>query len=66
MQLPLNDETITELKQQLEKSFGHKVDIEFRINPEILGGLRIRVGNTVMDGSITGKLESLKSELIGA
>lgn len=64
--LPLNDETITELKQQLEKSFGHKVDIEFRINPEILGGLRIRVGNTVMDGSITGKLESLKSELIGA
>lgn len=64
--LPLDDETIVELKQQLEMSFGHKVDIEFRITPDLLGGLRIRVGNTVMDGSVTGKLEKLKSELISA
>ncbi len=63
--VPLDDQTSNKLRLQLEGSFGHKVDIEYRTNPEILGGLRIRVGNTVLDGSITGKLDSLKNVLIG-
>lgn len=64
--MPLDNATVSELRLQLEKSFSQKINIECRTNPEILGGLRIRVGNTVMDGSITGKLESLRNALIGS
>ena len=63
--MPLDAETGSELKVQLEQNFGHRLKLEFKTTPEILGGLRIRVGNSVMDGSITGKLDNLKKAMIG-
>src|SRR5215216_236199 len=38
-------------------------DIAFRVDPSILGGLVIRVGDKVMDGSVAGKLEGLRQSL---
>ncbi len=41
------------------------VEVEFRVDPRILGGLIIRTGDRVVDGSVAGRLESLRQSLAG-
>lgn len=43
----------------LAKDYGSKLTIEYKINPELLGGLRIKVGDDVLDGSVQGRLDRL-------
>jgi F-type H+-transporting ATPase subunit b len=38
-------------------------DVTFRVDPSILGGLVIRVGDKVLDSSVAGKLEGLRQSL---
>ncbi|MBP7786459.1 MAG: F0F1 ATP synthase subunit delta, partial [Longilinea sp.] len=38
-------------------------DINFRVDPTILGGVVVRVGDRVVDGSVVGKLQTLKQNL---
>jgi len=60
--LPLTgDEEATVKKEVLAKSGAQAVT--FRVDPSILGGLVIKVGDKVLDGSVAGKLEGLRSNL---
>ena len=43
----------------LAVKYGVDLTFEFRTNPELLGGLKIRVGNDVFDGSVKGRLDRL-------
>jgi F-type H+-transporting ATPase subunit delta len=43
----------------LAKSYGSDLVAHYQINPALLGGLRIRVGNDVLDGSVQGRLDRL-------
>jgi F-type H+-transporting ATPase subunit delta len=43
----------------LAKDHGSKLTIEYKINPELLGGLRIKVGDDVLDGSVQGRIDRL-------
>lgn len=43
----------------LEKSYGADLIAQYQITPALLGGLRIRVGNDVFDGSVRGRLDRL-------
>lgn len=43
----------------LAPKYGTGLSYEFRTNPELLGGLKIRVGNDVFDGSVKGRLDRL-------
>jgi F-type H+-transporting ATPase subunit delta len=43
----------------LARQYGADLDAEFRISPALLGGLRIRVGNDVFDGTVQGRLQRL-------
>ena len=43
----------------LAKDHGSNLTIEYKINPELLGGLRIKVGDDVLDGSVQGRLDRL-------
>jgi len=43
----------------LAKDYGDKLSIQYKTNPELLGGLRIKVGDDVLDGSVKGRLDRL-------
>ena len=60
--LPLNeDERSTVKKNLLSKVSAH--DVTFRVDPAILGGLVIRIGDKVVDGSVAASLEELRQNL---
>ena len=52
------------LKSSLEKMIDKSVDIEYVIDPSLLGGVLIKVGSTMYDTSVKGQLRLLKDELI--
>ncbi len=60
--LPLTPEEEAVIKQEVLARAGAQA-ITFRVDPNILGGLIIRVGDKVLDGSVAGKLESLRQSL---
>ena len=43
----------------LVAKYGDDLTFEYRVTPELLGGLKIRVGNDVFDGSVKGRLDRL-------
>ncbi len=49
-----------DVANRIRKSYGDGVDISFRQNPALIGGLRIQVGSDLYDGSVRTRLESLK------
>lgn len=56
---PLTATEGQQVSQGLAKDYGHNLTIEYRTNPELLGGLRIKVGDDVLDGSVKGRLDRL-------
>jgi len=61
---PLTENQMNGLKKHLDKLTGKKVEIEVVQDPQILGGIMIRVGNTMVDGSIAGRLKNLRTRLL--
>jgi F-type H+-transporting ATPase subunit b len=60
--LPLNKEEEEAVKRDVLAKAGAK-EVTFRVDPGILGGLVIRVGDKVLDNSVAGKLEGLRQSL---
>ena len=47
----------------LEKRFGRKLDARVEITPELIGGVRVVVGDEVLDTSVAARLEQMKVAL---
>lgn len=60
--LPLSDTEQDAVKKDVLAKVGAQA-VSFRVDPSILGGLVIKVGDKVMDGSVAGKLEGLRANL---
>ncbi len=60
--LPLSNEEQESVKRDVLSKAGAK-EVHFRVDPSILGGLVIRVGDKVLDSSVAGKLEGLRQNL---
>jgi F-type H+-transporting ATPase subunit b len=60
--LPLNDKEQETVKKSILDKVGAKA-VAFRVDPSILGGLVIKVGDKILDGSVAGKLEGLRQTL---
>ncbi len=61
--LPLDDLEQDAIRSDLARTLGGTPAIVFRVDPNILGGLVVRVGDKVLDGSVAGKLEGLRTSL---
>jgi F-type H+-transporting ATPase subunit delta len=59
----LDSATSSELVANLKKKYGNDLTAEFVVDPQLLGGMRIRVGSDVWDGSVRNRLERLQHEL---
>lgn len=60
---PLDQQTTATVAMSLGKKYGPDITTEFVVNPGLLGGMRIRVGSDVWDGSVRSRLERLQKEL---
>ena len=61
--LPLSKEEQDAVKTNVLSKMGAKTNVEFHVDPQILGGLVVRVGDKVLDGSVSGQLEGLRKSL---
>lgn len=59
----LKEEEIQKLKDSLKAVAGREVQIEVNEDPSLIGGLKARIGDLVLDGSVKTQLESLKDSL---
>jgi F-type H+-transporting ATPase subunit b len=61
--LPLSSTEMDAVKKDILSKVGDQATISFRVDPNILGGLVIRVGGKVLDASVAGQLESLRQSI---
>jgi len=59
----LTDAQVAELRGALEKRFGKKIEATVTINPQLIGGARVTVGDAVLDGSVQAKLAAMRAQL---
>jgi len=62
----VSDSDFQTVKEALEKRFRVRLDLRREILPELIGGLRIQIGNTVIDASVKNRLQHLRKALAGA
>ena len=61
---PLDDETRSTITSQLTASLDQEVELVLEVNPELIGGTIVRIGDTVYDGSVANRLARLKQETL--
>jgi F-type H+-transporting ATPase subunit delta len=59
----LGAEAVTTLTQNLKRKYGADLATRFVVSPELLGGMRIRVGSDVWDSSVRNRLQRLQQQL---
>jgi len=59
----LTDAQVAELRTALEKRFGKKIEATVTVNPALIGGARVTVGDAVLDGSVQAKLAAMRAQL---
>jgi len=62
----LDEETVRGIGDRIAQQTGRKVDLSSTVEPDILGGIVVRVGNQVLDASIRNRLETLRKQVVRA
>jgi F-type H+-transporting ATPase subunit delta len=62
----LDQQVVTSLGDRIGEQTGQKIELSSTVDPEILGGIVLRVGNLIMDASIRTRLEQLRREVAQA
>jgi F-type H+-transporting ATPase subunit delta len=60
----LTGDEVRELTTRLERSTGGRIALDVEVDPSLLGGLVVRVGDRLIDGSVRGRLERLRNQLL--
>lgn len=63
---PLSADAQDSLRRALEKRTGRAIELTVAVDPSLLGGLRTRIGFTVLDGTLRSQLDGLKESLLRA
>jgi F-type H+-transporting ATPase subunit delta len=62
----LDEETVRKIGDEIGERTGRKVELTSRVDPDILGGIVLRVGNSILDASIRNRLERLRKQVAKA
>ena len=62
----LDKGTVKQIGDQIASQTGRKIEIAAEVEPEILGGIVVRVGNSVLDASVRNRLEQLRKQVARA
>jgi F-type H+-transporting ATPase subunit delta len=62
----LDDKTVKQIGDRIGEQTGRKVELSANVDPDVLGGLVVRVGNTVLDASVRRRLEQLRRQVAKA
>jgi F-type H+-transporting ATPase subunit delta len=62
--VPLTADETRALEERLRAMTGATIELEPRIDPGLIGGLTVRIGDRLLDGSVRGRLERLREQLI--
>ncbi len=60
---PIDSAALAEVATTLEKRFGRKLNVTVELEPELIGGIRVVVGDEVLDTSVKARLEQMKVAL---
>lgn len=62
----LSEQEKDSIRQSLSKQFGGDLSFAFRVDPSLMGGLRVRVGDRLIDTSVASRLSALRESLTSA
>ena len=60
---PIDDATLRDIGSALERRFGRKLTTRVESDPSLIGGIRVVVGDEVLDTSVKARLEQMKAAL---
>lgn len=61
--VPLTEEQRSRLAAALAAAYGHQVHLNTEVDPDVMGGLTVRIGDEVIDGTIAGRLDEVRRNL---
>ena len=59
----LDEETVRHIGDRIGEQTGRKVELSSKVEPHLLGGIVVRVGNSIIDASIRSRLEQLRKQV---
>jgi F-type H+-transporting ATPase subunit delta len=62
----LDEDMVKNLGEKIEEQTGQQIDLTASVDPDLIGGLQMRVGNMIYDATIRGRLEKLRREVARA
>jgi F-type H+-transporting ATPase subunit delta len=62
--VPLTPAQLKDLEKALEARTGKDIELTTSVDPSLMGGILVRIGDTVLDGTVKGKLERLREQLL--
>ena len=62
----LDEGLVEEIGKRIQEQTGRKVELSTNVDPDVLGGLMVRVGNKVLDGTVRNRLERLRKQVAKA
>ena len=60
----LSVDEVADLQKTLEESIGKDTELDLKVDPSLLGGIKLRIENTYLDASIKNKMDNLRRELL--
>jgi F-type H+-transporting ATPase subunit delta len=62
----LDDDTVKNIQKEIEDQTGRRTELTTEVDPDVLGGLAVQVGNAIMDGTVRARLERLRRQVATA
>ena len=60
----MDDSEVTRLQEGIESNLHMSADLQVNVDPSLLGGIKMRIGNTYLDATVQGKMKRLRENLL--